>query len=667
MSISKISSFFKHRKIIFFALLFLVVAAVVIPQTASANWITNWASDLKDNIGNALIYAVLFVPLTASAVVADLSGNILAAVIAFITGGVDYIKSPAVVLGWPIVRDLANMMIVIGFVIIGIATALRIQEYEAKKLLAKMIVVALLVNFSLLICGVFIDGSNIVTKYFFTQAGSGGLFGQNIASTWSLATGPALKGEWTDFIGIMIGMFIFNLIAFFIYLLYALLLLVRVVALWILIIFSPIAFVCYVFPGKRLQGVWQMWWSNFLQWCLVGIPAGLMYYIAASMITKKTTVDSISIGASTIIKTTEAPDFLPSLSLMIIPGLFLIVGFFVSLKISAAGAGGIMKFVDKNKGAIASGGLGVLNKAHKATSGRALGALGNKLNQMAGTGKGVGARIGRGAGWAANALADPKAQSQKTKSMFGRGLERIGATELGSAGFAKSEELKQHQGRMNALIARGELSKVKELADGKDEGTDPRVKAGAIGALLESEQFDFGTTADEKKRAVEKLNHFQENGGVLGKYAKEDARYAEYDRASIRNTMATTNPNTKTTASPTGRNYTEEEAKEVVRDKAYASKNAKGVRDSSAGEINVHLLGNIDVNTIRTAAEKGDGLSTKLKHELQQCITGGTQKFKEVTDEAARLSASSNPQDKEKLKRLRDVMLEVSGNPLLYK
>ena len=138
----------------------------------------------------------MFIPLFFTALIADLAGNIFLWTLEFIKT-ISYTKSPAVNTGWPIVRDLANMIIVLGFVVIGIATALRIREYEAKQLLAKLIVIALLVNFSLLLCGIIIDGTNIVMTSFFNlvtvEVGSIPFAGDNIANSWAclLYTSPS--------------------------------------------------------------------------------------------------------------------------------------------------------------------------------------------------------------------------------------------------------------------------------------------------------------------------------------------------------------------------------------------------------------------------------------------------------------------------------------------
>src|SRR6185436_5859887 len=55
---------------------------------------------------------------------------------------------------------------VLGFIAIAMATILRFKEYEAKALLVKLIIAALLVNFSLVICGLMIDASHMAMRQF---------------------------------------------------------------------------------------------------------------------------------------------------------------------------------------------------------------------------------------------------------------------------------------------------------------------------------------------------------------------------------------------------------------------------------------------------------------------------------------------------------------------
>src|SRR3989344_7471216 len=79
----------------------------------------------------------------------------------------------AVGIGWVISRDIANLGFVLAIIIIAFTTILRWETYETKKLLTRLIIAALLVNFSLLIAGAFIDFSGILTNFFLKEAGGG--------------------------------------------------------------------------------------------------------------------------------------------------------------------------------------------------------------------------------------------------------------------------------------------------------------------------------------------------------------------------------------------------------------------------------------------------------------------------------------------------------------
>ena len=88
---------------------------------------------------NWIISTVLYTPITSASVVAT---------------------------GWPIVRNFANAIIVLALIAIAMATILRIKDYEAKSLLPKLIIAALLINFSLVICGIIIDAASITIRFF---------------------------------------------------------------------------------------------------------------------------------------------------------------------------------------------------------------------------------------------------------------------------------------------------------------------------------------------------------------------------------------------------------------------------------------------------------------------------------------------------------------------
>jgi hypothetical protein len=215
--------------------------------------------------------------------------------------------------GWTICRDLANLGFVLFIIIIAIATILRYQEYGAKSTLAKLIAVALLVNFSLLGAGVFVDFSNMLTKSFITKAVGDSSW--STGATWNFATAiansvspgkflstensekatgflPGLINAFTDPVGslksalIWIASFffviIFTLLLAFVLFAVAIMFLVRYIALSILLVLVPLACLFWVIPATK--SLWEKWWNNFMRWILFAPTATFFLFLAVQMI-----------------------------------------------------------------------------------------------------------------------------------------------------------------------------------------------------------------------------------------------------------------------------------------------------------------------------------------------------------------------------------------------
>ena len=73
----------------------------------------------------------------------------------------DFIKSQPIIFGWVIVRDVCNMFFILILLIIAFGTILHIPQYNFKTLLPKLIIMAVLINFSKLICGFLIDFAQV--------------------------------------------------------------------------------------------------------------------------------------------------------------------------------------------------------------------------------------------------------------------------------------------------------------------------------------------------------------------------------------------------------------------------------------------------------------------------------------------------------------------------
>jgi len=654
-----LSKILKKKKIIFI-LFFLFAAAITVPQIVSAAWYNpfSWGSDIGTALMNGIVIGCFGIPLFITSVVADISGAILGVVIS-LNKVVPITHADAVNIGWPIVRDLANMLIVMGFVVIGIATAIRFKDYEAKRLLPKLIIVACLVNFSLLICGIIIDGANILTNYFFNSTGGGGIFAQSILNSFNLVK-QVWDVPWTTFAITMVAMIVFNFFAFFIYLLYALLLLVRIIALWILVILSPLAFVCYVAPGKRLHGVYDMWWSNFMSWCIIGVPAGLFYYLAVRMINNMTRPDTIKLipPADSIMNqgfiTTMSSNFS-----LIIPGIFLVVGFFVALQSAPMGASAIMGAAKKYSGSAVKGGLGVLNKAHQATTGRALGAAAGKLGQWGaamqakpGAGNKIGSTMLGAASWGARALSNPVAQSQRTRAMVGRGLERMGAQKTGTEAIRAQGEVEASAKLSLAAYISGDPAAKARVENDAVNGTGA-LRAGALQAIGSEGKLhtvkgfqDAAGNADMAK--INAALTDSESFGMSRKVRKsaQDAmpELSAYNEDTIKDIMDTTKTNPATGAA-----FTRGEAQREAVRRTNANLSIGKLRDMPSSQANENLAEDVDNRTFdRASLEFTTDMIAKLK-KLNEVGGANEKRYTALDAEHTRLVAAGKTNEAEQV------------------
>jgi len=438
-------------------------------KAAAANGvlIENLIPDIMTEAVAAVALAIGIVIVIITGTVGQLAASLLNWVIGLDVGCYTCMANPIIANGWTMVRDLANMGIVLGFVVIGLATTLRIGDYEAKKLLPKLIIAALLINFSLLICGLFIDAAKITATYF-NQ--SGGFFATSWAQTQtdqiSTVYGAWKNNSAKDAVYKVLmaagGLLFYNIMATVIFFLYFFLYMFRHMALWILVILSPLAFVCYVFPFTKK--FFQMWWSNFFQWCIILVPISFFVWLADGI------TSSMKRNTATV----------PALG-YIIPGCFMVIGFLYSLKMSAMGAGaatGAFKWAGgKVTGAVSGGGGNLLNKITggrsgaatekvSAAAGKAMERLG--LRQTGTTDTAVGKKVDEKAKLTSTAYIAAKARGDtattdriRRTALSGRGSDRAAAIKTIAEAGDMHEAFDGNLGRMNDAIKYAESSGAK--------------------------------------------------------------------------------------------------------------------------------------------------------------------------------------------------------------
>lgn len=264
----------------------------------------------------------------------------------------------AVLVGWQFTRAIANMAMIIILAWIAFATILRIRTYQVKTLLPKLLIIALLINFIPVITGVIIDITNIITEYFSDKALA--------AANWFLANPiksvidtfgedwkkliPS-KGGWTGIaVQGLIGI-IFNLMVVGLTLGYALVFLIRIAAIWILIIMAPLFWLGYIVPaGKKY---WNMWWNQFILWSIIGIPLLFFLYIAGTVLAQGMTKCTIDLEQYGVLEGIIAENLTPMLCnsyAFIVAIIILIVGIGIAMALLPRGAVGIVNFGRKATG-----------------------------------------------------------------------------------------------------------------------------------------------------------------------------------------------------------------------------------------------------------------------------------------------------------------------------
>lgn len=229
----------------------------VIPEVRAADM--DWPTKVIGGILGALIGAVgLLLILVIKALV-------------YVASYSNFINSGAVTYGWIMVRDLCNMFFVVVLLIIAFGTILNIESYNYKKWLPKLIMMAILINFSKTICGLLIDVAQVVMLTFVNSFKDIG--GANMTTVLGIDTILKLDKEspdagfWQIVGAYMLGL-IYIIIALIVITTMMVMLVMRIVMIWIYVVLSPLAYLMAAFPGG--QSYSSKWWKDFTSNLIVG-------------------------------------------------------------------------------------------------------------------------------------------------------------------------------------------------------------------------------------------------------------------------------------------------------------------------------------------------------------------------------------------------------------
>ncbi|MDP3764715.1 MAG: hypothetical protein Q8Q95_03800 [bacterium] len=206
---------------------------------------------------------------------------------------------PVVQIGWTISRDLANMFFILIMLLIAFGTVLRMETYSWKKLIPKLVIAALTINFSLIICAAVIDFGNSVSKFFISGGNTSEELDVSASILSSLRAGTIAQlrnnvsgnSPVTSLIMASIGQLIMYVVIALILLAYAGVMISRLIKLWILIIISPLAWVSSALPGIKgvpgLSNRFSEWWGKFFN-LAVFFPVSISFFLMLGLIAGST-------------------------------------------------------------------------------------------------------------------------------------------------------------------------------------------------------------------------------------------------------------------------------------------------------------------------------------------------------------------------------------------
>lgn len=199
---------------------------------------------------------------------------------------------------WAAFRDMANILIIGMFTLIAVSVILGVQSLNAKRMVARVLIIAVLINFSLFFARTIIEISNFIANQFYTamaldnekntKSTAGGTTFEQITN---FASKAGISGQFINLLGLrsafdaqqttnnvykeagksVVTAVIYGfttallLLAVSLVLGYAAILLIaRTALLLFLLVTSSLAFAAFLIP-KWGENIWNTWWDTLLR------------------------------------------------------------------------------------------------------------------------------------------------------------------------------------------------------------------------------------------------------------------------------------------------------------------------------------------------------------------------------------------------------------------
>jgi len=264
---------------------------------------------------------------------------------------------------WKIMRNFANMFFIVGLIVMAFATIFDVvpglSKYNARSLFGKFLFTALLINFSLVLGVLVIQGTQVLSNTFLTSIGDmANRLGQDLNPSQLLPQGSTITAAVsTDAVVFgTLSTLIFSIILIFTYLFSILTALIfvfiRIPILWALLIVSPIAWILNIFPTG--QGTFRKWWSTFIGWNMF-LPIYLFFlYFGLYFLSNQTNIiQSIAAEVSSANVSETLPFSLQLVFFYILTAIFMIGGTMVAMKASMFSGTGVVNVAKWSRGVAA--------------------------------------------------------------------------------------------------------------------------------------------------------------------------------------------------------------------------------------------------------------------------------------------------------------------------
>ncbi len=257
--------------------------------TGAKSWVDGgcWLRWITGGIGNILVAVGVFFAEFSGRMFEFLLGHVVVgfgSLFSAITNGID--------VGWTFFRDIADIIIIGMFVFTAVCLILGITQFGDKRRIARVLIIAILLNFSLLFTKMIVDVSNFTAAQFYTSMlksddiatpvtrtssntvvspGTGGIaakfmqyIGVNgIFDSSAISVGYSAQNAW---VGLLYGLVSFVILAAIacVFVFGSFLLVSRAVSLIFLMLVSAIAFASWLIPGDFIELGWERWWRSLI-------------------------------------------------------------------------------------------------------------------------------------------------------------------------------------------------------------------------------------------------------------------------------------------------------------------------------------------------------------------------------------------------------------------